>query len=231
MSTNAFDIIVTVILIWSAYKGFSKGLISSAASLIALLIGVWGAIKFSSITASYLTNVINVDEQVLSIIAFAVTFALIVVGIHFMAKAIEGLVKAVALGFVNNMFGAALRVLIVSFIISVVLVVVNAANRNFNFLSAKFKQESILYKPLSKLAPLVFNYLEFEDVHKFDNGDELKEWAMNKLTNTYGDDIKEEIANRYIDDLVEEHNKNNDFNIAGDSLKVGFEKYLLRMRK
>ena len=171
MSTNAFDLVVAVLLAWSAYKGFSKGLIASAASLIALLIGVWGAIKFSSITAGYLTDIINVDEKLLSIIAFAVTFVLIVIGIHFVAKAIEGLAKAVALGFINNIFGAAFGVLKVAFIISVILVVINTANKNMGFLSPEFKQESILYKPLSNLAPAFFKYLDF---------DELKEEVQEK---------------------------------------------------
>lgn len=164
MSTNVFDLVVAVLLAWSAYKGFSKGLISSAASLIALLIGVWGAIKFSNITAGYLTDIINVDEKMLSIIAFAVTFVLIVIGVHFIAKAIEGLAKAVALGFVNNIFGAAFGVFKVAFIISIVLVVINAANKNIEFLSPEFKEESILYKPLSSLAPTFFKYLDFNEI-------------------------------------------------------------------
>jgi len=164
MGANAFDLIVIVLLAWSAYKGFSKGLIASAASLIALLIGVWGAVKFSSITASYLTGVINVDEKVLGIIAFAVTFILIVIAVHFIAKAIEGLAEAVALGVVNKVFGAAFGVLKSGFIISIILVVINAANRNLEILSPDFKQKSLFYKPLSNFAPKIFKYLDFEEI-------------------------------------------------------------------
>jgi len=164
MGSNIFDLIVAVLFVWSAYKGFSKGIISSAASLIALLIGIWGAIKFSGITAGYLAGVINVDENVLNIIAFATTFILIVIGIHFIAKAIEGLAKAVALGFVNKILGAAFGIIKIGFIISVVLVVINAANGKMQFLSPEFRQNSLLYEPLSKLAPAMFKYLDFEDV-------------------------------------------------------------------
>jgi len=164
MGANAFDLIVIVVLAWSAYKGFNKGLISSAASLIALLLGVWGAVKFSDITASYLTGVINVDEKVLGVIAFAVTFILIVIGVHFVAKAVEGLAEAVALSIVNKVFGAAFGVLKIAFIISVILVVLNAANRNMEFLSPEFKQKSLFYKPISDFAPSIFKYLDFEEI-------------------------------------------------------------------
>lgn len=164
MGANAFDIIVIVLLAWSAYRGFSKGIISAAASLIALLIGVWGAIKFSSITAGFLVNYIHVDQKVMSIIAFAVTFILIVVLVHFVAKTVEKLAEAVALGIINKIVGAAFGVLKIAFIISVVLVVLNAANAKLNFLDESFKKESILYEPLAGLAPMVFNYLDFEDI-------------------------------------------------------------------
>ncbi len=168
MGANAFDLIIIVLFAWSAYKGFTKGLISSAASLIALLLGVWGAVKFSSITAGYLTGVINVDEKVLGVIAFAVTFILIVIAVHFVAKAIEGLAEAIALGIVNKVFGAAFGVLKIALIISVVLVILNAANRNFGFLSPEFKQKSLFYEPVSKFAPSIFNYLKFDDFKKDD---------------------------------------------------------------
>ncbi|MBI9067001.1 MAG: CvpA family protein [Salinivirgaceae bacterium] len=164
MGANAFDLIVIVLLAYSAYRGYSKGLISSAASLIALLIGVWGAIKFSSITAGFLTDFLNVDEKVMGIIAFAVTFVLIVIAVHFIAKTIEKLAEAVALGVVNNIFGAAFGVVKIAFIISVVLVVINAANAKMSFLSSEFKNQSLFYNPIAKFAPSIFKYLDFEDI-------------------------------------------------------------------
>ncbi len=166
MGANGFDLVVIVLLAWSAYRGFSKGIISSAATLIALLFGIWGAIKFSSITASYLVGFINVDEKVMGIIAFAVTFVGIVIGVHFLAKAVEGLAKAVALGIVNKVFGAAFGVLKFAFIISVILFFINAINSNTGFLSNDFKEKSLFYEPISKFAPSVFKHLDFDEIKK-----------------------------------------------------------------
>lgn len=161
--SNVFDIVAVVLLAWSGYRGFSKGIISALASLTALLLGIWGAIKFSQLTAFYLSDLIKVDEKLMSIIAFAVTFIGIVIGIHFFAKLIERLVKAVALGFVNKIFGAIFGVLKIAFIISVVLFFVNAINTKTGFLSLKFKEYSILYQPIEKFAPSIFKYLDVED--------------------------------------------------------------------
>lgn len=164
MGSNIFDLIVISILAWSAYRGFSKGLIAAAATFIALLVGVWGAVKFSSITAGYLAGHINVDEKVMGIIAFAVTFIGIVIGVHFVAKAIEGLAKAVALGVVNKIFGAVFGALKTAFIISIVLFFVNAINSKLGLISTDFKNGSILYDPISKVAPSVFKYLDFDEI-------------------------------------------------------------------
>jgi len=164
MGSNIFDLVVIVILAWSAYRGFSKGLIAAAATFIALLLGVWGAIEFSNITSGFLTNHINVDEKVMGIIAFAVTFIGIVIGVHFIAKAIEGLAKAVALGIVNKIFGAAFGVLKSAFIISIVLFFVNAINSKLDLITTDFKNGSMLYDPISKVAPSVFKYLDIEEI-------------------------------------------------------------------
>lgn len=164
MGANAFDLIIIVLLAWSAYKGFSKGIIASAASLIALFFGIWGAIKFSNITASYLTGVINVDEKLMQIIAFAVTFIGIVIAVHFIAKAVEGLAKAIALGIVNRIFGAAFGVLKFAFIISVIMFFINAIDSKTSILSQEFKQDSLFYNPISEFAPGVFKHLNFDEI-------------------------------------------------------------------
>lgn len=164
MGANAFDLIIIVLLAWSAYKGFTKGIIASAASLIALLLGVWGAIKFSSITAGYLTGVINVDAKIMEIVAFAVTFVLIVIVVHFIAKAVEGLAKAVALGIVNKVFGSAFGVLKYAFIISIIMFFVNAIDSKAAILSSDFKAKSLFYKPISNFAPTVFKRLDLDQI-------------------------------------------------------------------
>jgi membrane protein required for colicin V production len=164
MGSNVFDIIVIVLLAWSAYRGFNKGIISSAASLVALLLGVWGAIRFSAITAGYLSGVINVNERIMNIIAFAVTFILIVIAVHFVARAVEGLANAVALGVINKIAGAAFGVLKIAFIISVVLVLVNAADKKGSLIDPQFKQKSLFYKSLSNFAPTIFERLNFEEL-------------------------------------------------------------------
>ena len=151
-----------VILLWAAYKGFSKGLIIQAASLAALLLGVFGAIKFSGYTAFILTKKLNVTGEYLQLIAFAVTFIIIVIAVHVVARITEKMVKAVALDFVNRILGLLFSTIKIAFIISIILVIINTIDYRTNFLPKDKLNKSLLYRPLSALAPMIFPYFRME---------------------------------------------------------------------
>ncbi|MCK5906820.1 MAG: CvpA family protein, partial [Flavobacteriales bacterium] len=49
MEYNYIDLVLGGILVYGAIKGLMKGLIVEIAGLLALIIGVWGAIHFSDV--------------------------------------------------------------------------------------------------------------------------------------------------------------------------------------
>ena len=161
---NYFDIIFICILLWSVYTGFTKGLIIQAASLIALLLGVFGAIKFSDITSEILIKNLEFSSKYLSLISFAITFVVIVVAVHLLARILDKLVKAVALGFINRLMGVGFSIIKTAFIISIILVILNNFNKKSHFLPEDKVNESILYMPLSNFAPIIFPYLDFNSI-------------------------------------------------------------------
>ncbi len=163
---NYFDVIIVVILLWSAYRGITRGFIIMAASLAALILGIWGAIRFSDLTAGLLKEKFEIQTEYLSLIAFALTFIAIVIAVHLVARATDKLVKAVALGLVNRLLGLVFAVLKNAFILSIILVVLNTIDKKTPFLPEEQVEDSILYAPLSKLAPAVFPYLNFEEIQQ-----------------------------------------------------------------
>ena len=157
---NYFDLIFVVPLLWSAYKGFSKGLIVSAASLVALLLGIYGAIRFSGFVGGLVSENINIQDNYLPLIAFAITFVGIVVGIHFAAKMISKLVKAIALGWLDTLAGIAFGLLKAAFIISIFIFIFDKIDTSNNLFSKDLKEESLLYGPIKTLAPAIFPSLD-----------------------------------------------------------------------
>lgn len=174
---NYIDLIIAIPLVWGVFVGFKNGLIIEVASLAALLLGIYGAIHFSDLTANFLVANLNITTQYINLIAFAVTFVGIVIVVHLLAKMIDKLVKAVALGFVNRLLGMVFGLIKYAFLISIILVIINAINRNLNFLSDEKTESSLLYKPLSNFAPTIFPYLNFEkireDIEEFRKDEEI----------------------------------------------------------
>ena len=129
-----FDINIIIPLLWGAYKGFKKGLIIEVASLVALFLGVWGGVKFSSISAKYLSEMFSISEKIMPLISFSITFVGIVIVVCMLAKLLQKVIKMVALGTINKIAGGAFSVLKFTLIISIVLTLVNNVNSEIGFI-------------------------------------------------------------------------------------------------
>ena len=158
-----FDAVFLVILIYAAYRGFSKGVILQAATLLALVLGIIGANRFSEYTSAWLINNTSISGEYMPVISFALTFIIIVIAIHLLARLIERLLEAVAIGFVNRLAGALFSMTKFALIISGILVVLNTIHANKPFLPDDKINKSLMYKPLSKFAPSIFPYLKFDN--------------------------------------------------------------------
>lgn len=164
---NIIDIIIAIPLLWALYRGFKKGLVYMVASLVALVLGILGAMKFHAATGNMIDNWFEIKPEHLNILGFAITFLLIVVVVHLAAFFVDKVIKAVALNFINRLAGMLIGVLITAFIISVILQPVDAANRNKPFLSEETVEGSLLYRPMTKFAPMVFPYLKRDQFRKW----------------------------------------------------------------
>lgn len=161
---NTVDLVFAILLLWAAYRGFTKGFIVQLATLAALLLGILGAVLFSDFTSSLIIKKFDISGQYLPILSFAVTFIVIVIAVHLLAKVINKLIDAIALGIVNRLLGVIFSLLKTAFIVSIVLVLINKLDNKYNFIPDETKNESFLYKPLSNFAPMIFPYLNFDKI-------------------------------------------------------------------
>ncbi len=157
---NFIDILIIIPLVWGAYKGFTKGLIVEVSTLVALLLGIWGSIKFSGFTSDFLINTLNFSDKYLPIISFALTFIAIVIAVHFVAKLITKLVEAVSLSFINKIVGAGFGALKFGFILSIIIIIFDKFDSEIEVIPQEIKSESILYYPVSKISTIIFPALK-----------------------------------------------------------------------
>ncbi|MBV5313521.1 MAG: CvpA family protein [Prolixibacteraceae bacterium] len=166
---NYIDLVLGIILIISAIQGFRKGFIVELASLAAIVLGIWGAIKFSDWTADFISDTTNYHSEHLSTIAFFVTFIVIVILVHILGKTLDSVVKAVALGFLNGLAGIIFGVLKTAVILSIFLLLFDMVDENVHILPSRQKTESKIYEPMKQLVPTLFPFLKLWETDKGDN--------------------------------------------------------------
>ncbi len=158
---QTLDIILIIPLAWGAYRGFRNGFIVELCTLAALILGIWGAIHFSSWVAEYLIRQVDIERKYLPVTSFAVTFLGIVIIINLLAKLLTNLMKAIALNGINRFAGAVFGVLKWGFLLSVLLFLWRPVQEgSVNWPSRADREQSILYEPVAEFAPMLFPYLE-----------------------------------------------------------------------
>jgi membrane protein required for colicin V production len=174
---NYIDIIIIIMMVVSAISGAVKGLIYEVTSLVALFAGIWGAIEFSGATESFMNNKLNSNNGFMHIIAFVITFVLIIVLVHFVGKAVESAAKTIKLSVINRIMGLFFAIVKSAFILGIIVLVIESVDDNLRFVPKKDVQESSLSKPLKGLAintlPFVNHFFEgVKEQKKYFDGDE-----------------------------------------------------------
>lgn len=158
------DIILAALLLYGFVRGLFKGLFVELASLVSLVAGVYGAIHFSYFVGDFLKDSVNWDEKYIAIVAFAITFIVIVLVISLLGKLFTKIADFASLGILNKLLGGVFGALKIGLILSVLLIVFDKLNSTIPFVSEEATQDSILYKPVKELAPMVFpNFLKVEE--------------------------------------------------------------------
>lgn len=150
---NTIDIIFGIILILGLIQGLRKGLFVELASLIGLIAGVYGAIHFSYYVGDWLVEKTSWSEQIIKLTAFAITFIIIILIVSIAGKLLTKMANFAMLGIVNKLLGAVFAILKYAFLLSVVLMFIDAADRQIRIIGTDDKQDSVLYSLIQPLAP------------------------------------------------------------------------------
>lgn len=152
---NIVDVILALILLYGAVRGFFRGFFAELASLVGFIVGIYGAIHFSHILSDFLAQRVSWDTYFVNLIAFAITFFLIVFIISLAGNFLTKIANFAMLGIINRLFGAAFGFIKVAFITSVVMMFFNATNEDVNLVDEETLQGSVLYGPVRNLAPAI----------------------------------------------------------------------------
>ncbi len=167
-SISYLDIILVIPIIWFAWKGFKKGLIIELASLAALVLGIFAAWHFSDYTEGILVEKFDLQSEYLHIIAFALTFIIVVILTHLTGKLLESIVKLVMLGFVNKLAGLVFGTLKIALILSGIFYILSMTDISGKLISKETKEKSLLYEPVASLIYIIMPVVEDFDWKEYE---------------------------------------------------------------
>lgn len=149
------DIIYAILLLLAMIHGYRKGIIHSIVSLLALIIGLLAAVRFSEIAAVYIDKWFNVSGKYLPLIAFIAVFIGLYLLFRLLEQAMEGVFKLIKLNFINQAAGALVWGLVWTMLFSTILFYLN----NMELFSPELRDESVTFTYIHSLAPETFDLL------------------------------------------------------------------------
>jgi membrane protein required for colicin V production len=154
----AFDIAIAIALLVAFITGVRKGIIRQLFGLAALLLGVYGAFKFSKVAGQYLYEWFKVSDHLAQGISFVVIFILILFVVILIGRMAAKLISLATLGGVDKILGGVFSVLKITCILCVLQFIVQFFNAQFHFLSESV-ETSFFYQFFDTVSRLVFPYL------------------------------------------------------------------------
>jgi len=172
---NYLDIVLGALLLIGLIRGIMKGLFVELASLVAIIAGIYGAIRFSFYVGDFLQEKVSLAPQYIKLIAFAITFIGIILGISLLGKLLTKVAKFAALGLVNRILGGVFGLLKFAMIASGIIMFIGPLNDTLGIVKKETIEGSILYKPVQAIAPAVYPAIKKKYEQQKGNIPELNE--------------------------------------------------------
>ncbi len=140
------DVVFAIVAAAAFYWGFSRGIIRTVISVIAIFVGLIVAVRFAEATTLLLSDLFNTaPDGAMPLIGFVTAFVIVLALLRLLSAAIERLLTATRLNFINQLAGGLATAFVATLVFSVLLMFVNAAN----LISLHAKAESVTYESLA----------------------------------------------------------------------------------
>lgn len=148
---NGLDWLLVAWIGVAAVRGFFRGFVVEICALVGWLLGIWAAVHLSDRVGAWVG--LEADQQAL---AFGLTFLLVLVGVHLLARAITAALDLAQLSLPNKAMGVVFGAVRSAFVLSVLLNVLDAAPvAGVNERMKKASNGSALYGPVRGFAPMI----------------------------------------------------------------------------
>jgi len=139
------DVIILLPLIYGLIRGLMRGLITEINAVLALILGIIGARMVGSQLALWIQHTSDWHIQICNILSYVTIFLCIAIILYLIGAALQKLLKAIKLGWVNRLLGGLCGTLKWAIIVMVLVFVVGQLDSQFSILPSDLKSSSKVY--------------------------------------------------------------------------------------
>ena len=151
------DIIFMVLIAMACLKGYRRGLIVAIFSLLAIIIGLAAAMKFSVVVAGWLQNSTHINKQWLPFLSFMIVIIAVVILVRWLAGLLQKSVEHLMIGWLNRLGGIIFYVVLYITVYSIVLFYAT----QINLIKPETIQTSKTYAVIEPFGPKAIDALGF----------------------------------------------------------------------
>jgi len=140
------DLTFAVLAALAFYWGYSRGILRTVISLIAVFLGLILAVPLSEPIGDALLSLTSISPTALPLVSFILAFVLVILALRLLTAALERVLIAVRINFLNQLAGGVVSVLLITLVYSVLLTFIDSAS----LIPLATKAESITYDSLER---------------------------------------------------------------------------------
>lgn len=153
---NIIDIILLAVALWAIYDGVRDGLLVQIGGVAALVVGAWLAFRYAERVGIWF----GMNGAEASVAGFIAVLVVSVIVITLGSRLLRGVFRWTGLGIFDSLFGAALSVLKMAVIASLVIAAIDTLNVNYSLIGREKIESSKVYLPLRNFSTKIFPLFE-----------------------------------------------------------------------
>ena len=146
------DILILLPLLIGLVRGLMKGLIVEISSIAAIILGFLGAKWWSAAFASWMMQQFEWSDTACIVVAYALLFAGIALGLNIVARLLSKLFQKIQLGWLNRLLGGVFGTAKWGIVIVALVLCVHNLDKQFQFIKPELREISVVYMTLTPYA-------------------------------------------------------------------------------
>ena len=151
------DVFLSLIIVWGAYNGFSKGLVNELASVLGIISGVYLAKNFYPHLDIKLKSIFESEAIFISILSSMIIFLFTIMIFKAIAKLLTKFLKLIALGLLNRIIGAVFGVIKSVLLLCIVIFIFSKINNIASVIDDATLNQSFLYSNIEKINDIIID--------------------------------------------------------------------------